>query len=110
MKTSIKKRWLKALRSDEYVQGMRMLVKAAGDYDKFCCLGVLCDVLGQEFEKTFDGNLGVAINGYGLNTGRLPFRLLQQVSMSEGEQQELICLNDSGKSFKKIADYIEARL
>ncbi len=110
MKTSIKKQWIKALRSDEYVQGKHRLATAAGDYDKFCCLGVLCDVLGQEFEKTPSGNLGIAINGYGLNTGRLPFRLLQQVSMSEGEQQDLIHMNDRGASFKKIAKHIEANL
>ena len=110
MKVGIKKRWLKALRSDEYVQGKNKLVTAAGDYDKFCCLGVLCDVLGEEFEYTAAGSLGVAVNGYGLSTGRLPSRLLEQISMSDDQQQALIHMNDGGQSFKEIANHIAVKL
>ena len=109
MKAHIKKRWIKALRSDEYVQGTGSLVHPKGGYDAFCCLGVLCDVLGEEFSKTVSG-LGIAINSSGFNTGRLPWRLLNRVSMSEGEQQYLIYMNDTGKSFKQIANYIETAL
>ena len=111
MKVGIKKRWLKALRSDEYVQGAGLLARPAGDYDEFCCLGVLCDVLGEEFEETAYGALGVAVNGFGLSTSALPNRLLEQVSMSDMQQSRLINMNDTqGKSFEQIADWIESNL
>ena len=111
MKVGIKNRWLKALRSDEYVQGAGKLMRPAGDYDEFCCLGVLCDVLGEEFEETPWGSLGVAINGGGVNVGGLPDRLLEQVSMSNSQQATLIRMNDvKGSSFEEIADWIESNL
>ena len=40
MKPKIKARWIAALRSGEYTQGRGQL----RDGDKFCCLGVLCDL------------------------------------------------------------------
>jgi hypothetical protein len=40
MKRDIKKRWIKALHSGDYQQGKSAL--RAGD--KYCCLGVLCDL------------------------------------------------------------------
>jgi hypothetical protein len=41
MKSEIKKLWLDALRSGEYQQGRHTL---RGDDERFCCLGVLCDL------------------------------------------------------------------
>jgi len=38
----VKAAWLEALRSGKYVQGTGRLHKG----DKYCCLGVLCDVMG----------------------------------------------------------------
>lgn len=40
MKTDIKRQWVEALRSGDYQQGKEYLRKD----DKFCCLGVLCDL------------------------------------------------------------------
>ena len=40
MNPKIKEKWLKALRSGEYKQGRESLRKD----DKYCCLGVLCDI------------------------------------------------------------------
>lgn len=45
MKPEIKERWLKALRSGEYEQGESALKT---NDDKFCCLGVLCDLYIKE--------------------------------------------------------------
>lgn len=40
MNKKIKKLWLKALRSGEYKQGkLALRIK-----NKYCCLGVLCDI------------------------------------------------------------------
>lgn len=36
-------KWLEALRSGEYVQGKGAL-KAHDNKDRYCCMGVLCDV------------------------------------------------------------------
>lgn len=45
MNKKIKKAWLKALRSDDYEQGVGQLCYTENDgIDHFCCLGVLIDV------------------------------------------------------------------
>ena len=41
------KRWVDALRSGEYKQGRNFLERDG----KFCCLGVLCEIEGQEYMK-----------------------------------------------------------
>lgn len=53
MNTEIKKLWVDALRSGEYKQGKGRLK----DEDKFCCLGVLCDLHAKTVEcRTWDNN------------------------------------------------------
>lgn len=48
MKTDIKERWIAALESGEYEQGRGYLKTSAEGVDKFCCLGVLCDLYSKE--------------------------------------------------------------
>ena len=45
MKPEIKKRWIDALKSGDYVQGKEALCDRG---DSFCCLGVLCDLYIQD--------------------------------------------------------------
>lgn len=45
MKNVTKEEWVVALRSGEYKQGPGALHRG----DKFCCLGVLCDLSGGEW-------------------------------------------------------------
>ena len=52
MKKNIKKKWLKALRSDKYVQGRNVL--HCGE-NVFCCLGVLCELHRKENKGQWDG-------------------------------------------------------
>ena len=107
MNKSLKKKWTKALRSDEYVQGTNQLVTPCGDYDEFCCLGVLADVMGAEFEGR-DGSLLVA--GTPCSTA-LPKPLREKAGFNFGEQSELMNLNDIERwSFKQIADWIDENL
>lgn len=48
MDANLKKKWLDALRSGEYEQGSDQLVMTFMDgQDKFCCLGVLADIMGD---------------------------------------------------------------
>lgn len=49
MNPEIKSQWLTALRSGDYVKGMSVLHRSTTDaegnvIDRFCCLGVLCDL------------------------------------------------------------------
>jgi len=45
MNKRIKKKWIKALRSGKYKQGKMVLHSTD---NKFCCLGVLCDLYVKE--------------------------------------------------------------
>lgn len=92
MDTELKKKWVAALRSGEYPQG-RLAFKNAGGY---CCLGVLNEVgrLGYgDAAGFFMGKSGEAACG-----------------IPESRQALLYSMNDEGKSFAEIADYIEANL
>ena len=119
MKSGIKKRWLKALRSDEYVQGNGQLCRENSKHDYFCCLGVLCDVLGEEFTEDprpgMSKTLGVNINGEGITSYTLPDRLMAKAGLSWKEHRQLWWMNDGGGdqkrcSFIEIANWIEAKL
>ena len=48
MNQDIKQRWIDALRSGQYKQGIGFLRNAQ---DQFCCLGVLCDLYVKENAK-----------------------------------------------------------
>ena len=87
----LKARWIAALRSGEYTQGRCALNPAPGYY---CCLGVLCMVLGRpELLTTYYEHLRKA-SGLGV-----------------GETNGCVELNDVGQlSFNQIADYIEVYL
>ncbi len=92
--------WIKALRSGEYKQGKKKL--KAGD--RFCCVGVLCDLAAKDGGPQWvrsrflgcDGTLPTDVTkllGLGAYTGRL-------YSMND----------DQGFTFAQIADYIETSL
>jgi len=51
MKRDIAERWITALRSGNYKQGIGMLRSFD---DRYCCLGVLCDLYLTEQGKTWD--------------------------------------------------------
>lgn len=109
LRSDVKKRWLKALRSKHYPQGRFML------YSKndggFCCLGVLCKVLGTPKRK---------MSGIGLpNPYIMPgaaFEMFTQTAlgansykvMFDGSMVSLPHLNDRKQlSFEAIAEIIE---
>lgn len=133
MKEDIKNQWIEALRSGKYKQGPTYLRQRGreNEPDRFCCLGVLCDILrpeGWEMEISgldhwvnFNGNRGVISldvqlasglrsslgNVYLPNdvAGLLESRLL----INEDNETNLARLNDKGRlDFNQIADFIEA--
>lgn len=105
MKAEIKARWIEALRSGKYEQGKRALHPYGS---KFCCLGVLCDVVDPSKWE------GEEYNGA---VGYLPGDLQDEVRLLDREQTHLINMNDgnpangiAGKPFSEIADWIERNI
>jgi len=102
MDAKLKAKWVKALRSGNYPQ----TTNALRDEHGYCCLGVLCDVSdyggwvlegGYMVDGTYmEAELGAA--------GRHIFGVPDKV------ETMLIQMNDGGKTFKQIADYIEKNL
>jgi hypothetical protein len=134
MNSELKAKWVEALRSGEYKQAEGKLHDTKND--AFCCLGVLCKVMGAEFgpgqeEKENEDEGGMYIDTYDY----VPVLNGRVLSKNEDEelkesfckevgiptQFDLIELNDGrGKPgddnykapapFSEIADYIEKHL
>lgn len=99
-----KQKWLEALRSDRYAQGTGTL----RFNDNFCCLGVLCDVLDSEnWERMPSGTYATKVHE---GDNLLPAHIAKVAGLDRSKQWELANLNDRGKSFAEIADYIEEKL
>lgn len=92
MDAQLKAKWIEALRSGEYEQG-KHLFEADG---AFCCLGVLCKVMGI---PTVDNN---GAGSWSAVEDVLPDRYKTASALAT--------MNDSHTSFSEIADYIEKNL
>lgn len=92
----LKAKWVAALRSGEYRQAKNALKTADG----YCCLGVLCDIQGADFDAIFEkfGSLSLSENPE------------QYLGMLGFHSSKLSQMNDGGKSFLEIAQYIEEHL
>lgn len=103
MKAAVKKRWIRALRSGEYKQGTSRLHWKDGD---MCCLGLLYDI---EFDGDWElrGNLLWEVDG---RTATLSIDFRIRVGLSLSEECTLTVMNDNGRNFQEIADYIEEYL
>ena len=111
----LKIRWLEALRSGEYQQGTgRLRGTDSEGQSKFCCLGVLADLMGADWSDDSDPCTlcyldGKEVTSWGgvLEAGR-PAEGLGGVGYSM--RCTLATMNDTGETFEEIADYIEDRL
>lgn len=117
MDPKIKAIWIEALRSGEYEQAVGALRQE--DPIRFCCLGVLCDVLGTDWTNSGGALYGVPVRSNAQfdrreNTWKgddnLSENMLSTVRLSQNEQAKLAKMNDRGRSFAGIADYIEKNL
>lgn len=99
MKQEWKQPWVDALRSGQYKQG-RLELHNTRD-DTYCCLGVLQDVCAK-------GGLVIdeAADSFYLHRSQAD----EQLELSKETQSELAKMNDGGKSFAQIADFIEQTL
>jgi len=114
MKKNIAMKWVKALESGDYKQGRERLRSKS---NKFCCLGVLCNIHAQEnpkFAKKMKDNLSYGTDGFGTPEGGvLPVEVMEWAGMENTDGKyasfipSLIELNDGGVNFEKIAQTIK---
>lgn len=105
--------WVEALRSGQYEQAQKQLRSID---NKFCCLGVLCELVGIRAHLEINQNR-MSYYHYEGNSDFLPNSVKTTVGMaslnggviilSEGIVTNLADLNDDGKTFAEIADIIE---
>lgn len=135
MKPTIAQKWIKALRSNKYKQGkMALRTQTRHGTVRHCCLGVLCDLYNKDhkrkltIKKTNDpedqGEIDPATTVFkiGGNTGQLPSVVRNWAGIKDWDGQffdtdpvdvnnnaccSLVEMNDSGASFKEIAQFIE---
>jgi hypothetical protein len=108
-----KSKWIKALRNQDgsnYKQGRGNLLKN----NKYCCLGVACDLLQPEtwFEINGECRWGDRHGKQNINysSSRIPTFASDVIELNYCDQNILIELNDAGKSFTEIAQWIEENL
>lgn len=106
MNLTIKNKWLEALRSGNYKQGQKVL---RSQDNKFCCLGVLCDIMDPEAWNN-DSVFGGPQYGENEATSFPPHAVLEQIDESSDALWPLAWKNDDGAPFTEIADYIEVNL
>lgn len=112
----LKARWLEALRSGRYQQGRGALLHRGDGDEEYCCLGVLGYLCGAS-KGMLEGNqvlddvkLEDILGSWTPDRkGQFPFDPTRPETHISA-QRRLAALNDTGKSFSEIADYIEANL
>jgi len=95
-------KWVEALRSGEYKQGKSQLKSKKG----YCCLGVACKMEGQRIFKDkewIDPELSNGLNKY---PKHIPSLLIGSAA-DNSFVHEVSDMNDNGKTFNEIADWIE---
>lgn len=120
MDQAIKERWITALRSGEYEQGKGYLRLTDGDKDRYCCLGVLSELAVQHGvieAPTWDTEYTeIALYGDDCDDVALPRPVVKWAGLEDpdpdfqdqdGDRRHLSFMNDNGRSFDEIADYIE---
>lgn len=125
--TQVRKDWVAALRSGEYKQGKGLLRRPGKTGDKFCCLGVLCEMAvkaGVIPAAKYMEAATIVGDRYGYGGGKtgpsteLPPKKVRDwagITTENGTfdvqgdfPNTLTELNDNGKTFKAIAKIIES--
>lgn len=102
MKRSERDAWIAALRSGKYQQFSGYLRFEDG----YCCLGVKCDIDGEKWHAHPSGVHETA-------SGRFGFPdcfTLERWGLPQAMADKVAEMNDGGKSFAEIADWIEANV
>lgn len=108
---TFKTKWLKALRSGKYIQGESKLCKKEGKEIQYCCLGVACSLVGISDKTLIKSEAGYISSASNQN---LPIRCINKtpklLRSESGIPEKLALMNDDGKSFKVIANWISKNL
>jgi len=113
MNKEMKKKWLKALRSGDYDQGTSFLCAVDNRGTRcarYCCLGVLQELVSGEDAWTDVYGSGFLRIGYEGFTSMPDSGTLKTVGLDYLQARKLATMNDKGKSFEEIADWIEENL
>lgn len=113
MNKGVKKKWVEALLSGKYIQGHGYLRTSD---DKFCCLGVLCDLAVKEGvipKETKDRDISFLYAG---SSAFLPTAVVEWSGLPHADSdkdgrlttESLAADNDGGVPFSTIADTIDA--
>lgn len=108
MDTELRNKWTAALRSGNYQQGRLGL----HDLDnRYCCLGVLCEVLELESVRRRGGYVYYDNDQKWPTTWNVPDPVKHEIGFSADAEFTLIHLNDVQKlTFEQIAAYIDTNL
>lgn len=98
MSKELAMKWVEALRSGKYEQGKGYL---KNPYNKYCCLGVLCEVEVIKDYTTLTSKQDDP------NTFYPGIALRTKNGTYAGGADNLVDSNDSGLSFEEIADIVE---
>lgn len=134
MKAAVLDEVIKRLRSGEYRQGQSALRQRGEDSDRYCCLGVMCEIAVEEgvIQRGDTPSIGWPYS-YGPKDDQmyLPDAVVdwagievdfekdpdygdyyyeQRGQASENQADSLAVMNDSGKAFPEIADWMEANV
>ena len=101
-----KAEWIQALRSGDYEQTHYGALRNEGG---FCCLGVACDLVDNS-KWHMGSEPGSKANLYDGGISYPPAWVGEKISLDFEAQRFLAELNDTGWSFKEIADWIERNL
>lgn len=105
MKAELKHKWVQALRSGKYSQGINTLRTRD---NKYCCLGVLADVSGLGIWRETNGVWEYIHADIRLGRNSIEWPMLERVDLSSSEQAALVRMNDTEKRpFNAIADWID---
>lgn len=111
-------KWEYELRSGNYPQGcgvLRQRPDALSD-EKFCCLGVLCDLYLEAHPERSRWEGGISstepkrfkVGGHDTSTPEMPpAPVLEWAGISRGLASDLAELNDGGATFDEVARVIE---
>lgn len=106
MDAQLKAKWVKALRSGEYKQGRHYL----RSNEHFCCLGVLCNLVDPSKWTHTDLEFARYRGQEYAHSSFPPAEVARQVNLTHDDQDHVASMNDEGKTFAEIADYIETAI
>lgn len=111
---AVVRRWVKALESGQYRQGTGFLVSRGRKFDKFCCLGVLCDMAVRAKVIAAPKSYSNTPYAYCGENKVLPPTVLRWAGLKSengdfgDDGNTLAELNDDGNTFKQIAKIIRS--